>query len=411
MKKYLLLLLMLPLIALSSRAASLKPGIWHGAIVNDSGKEVPFLFDVKNVSGKTLIEIINGKEHLKVDEIAAGGDSVFIKMPFFDSEFRVLLKDEGKLQGYWIRHSVTGESKMPFHAEYGNAERFSKGTPSDRNISGTYKINYPGKEKYSVAEFNQTSDGRLTGSVLNVDGDYRFLEGRVKNDSLYLSTFDGSHCYLFTSKLKASGDSLSGGKFYMGKSGVRDWSAAKDAHAALPDAYSLTSMKTDSETLGFRFKDLQGKVMSGNDAYFKNKVVIIQFMGSWCPNCMDETAFLSSFYKTHKDKVAIVGLAYENSIDFERSRHLLQSFVKRFDVRYPVLVSGFTNKPEQVMVSMPALKNFFAFPTIVILDRNGKVRKIHTGFSGPGTGKYYKDFEEEFSSLIQQLSNEPLSKQ
>lgn len=402
---------MLPMIALSSRAASLKPGIWHGAILNDSGKEVPFLFNVKVESGKTLIEIINGKEHLKADEITAGGDSVFIKMPFFDSEFRVLLKRAGKLQGYWIRHSVSGESRMPFHAEFGNTERFSKGAPGIRNVSGTYKVSYPGKEKYSVAEFNQTSDGMVTGSVLNVDGDYRFLEGRVKNDSLYLSTFDGSHCFLFSAKLNAGNDSLTGGKFYMGKSGLRDWSAAKDAHAALPDAYSLTSMKTDSETLAFRFKDLQGKEISGNDAYFKNKVVIIQFMGSWCPNCMDETAFLSSFYQTHKDKVAIVALAYENSTDFQRSKHSLQSFVKRFDVKYPVLISGYTNKPEQVMVSMPAMKNFFAFPTTVILDRNGKVRKIHTGFSGPGTGKYFTDFEEEFNSLILQLSNEPLTKQ
>jgi hypothetical protein len=31
------------------------------------------------------------------------------------------------------------------------------------------------------------------------------------------------------------------------------------------------------------------------------------------------------------------------------------------------------------------------------------VRRIHTGFSGPGTGKYYDEFVEEFNLFVDKL--------
>jgi len=49
------------------------------------------------------------------------------------------------------------------------------------------------------------------------------------------------------------------------------------------------------------------------------------------------------------------------------------------------------------------LKSFVAFPTLIILDKKGKVRKIHTGFSGPGTGIHYADFKKEFEETIDNL--------
>jgi hypothetical protein len=43
------------------------------------------------------------------------------------------------------------------------------------------------------------------------------------------------------------------------------------------------------------------------------------------------------------------------------------------------------------------------FPTLIIIDKNGKVRNIHTGFSGPGTGIHYAEFKDEFEKLIDNL--------
>jgi hypothetical protein len=53
--------------------------------------------------------------------------------------------------------------------------------------------------------------------------------------------------------------------------------------------------------------------------------------------------------------------------------------------------------------SIPALDNFSAFPTTIIIKKDGTVDKIHTGFSGPATGKHYTEFTQEFEKEINKL--------
>jgi len=55
---------------------------------------------------------------------------------------------------------------------------------------------------------------------------------------------------------------------------------------------------------------------------------------------------------------------------------------------------------------LPALNGIAAFPTTLFIDRKGNVRKVHTGFSGPATGKFYDEFKKEFNRLIDQLVSE-----
>jgi thiol-disulfide isomerase/thioredoxin len=235
----------------------------------------------------------------------------------------------------------------------------------------------------AVGEFVQ-NNAEVTGTFLTPLGDYRFLEGIIDGDELLLSTFDGSHAFLFTATI--NGDKMTNGKFYSGFSSVDTWVANKDNQATLPSAYSLNSL---------------------TDETFKNKVVIIQMFGSWCPNCMDETAYLSKFYDKYHDKgLEIVGLAYERSKDFERSKKNIERLKNRFNIKYDLLITGFTNDKAAAANSLPMLNRVIAFPTMIIIDKKGDVRKIHTGFSGPGTGKHYIEFVNEFEKLINDLLNE-----
>ena len=71
-----------------SHRSSWKKGVWRGALQLNDSTELTFNFEVK----ESLLEIINGEERIVVDEIQfIGHDSVIIKMPVFDSEFRVQL--------------------------------------------------------------------------------------------------------------------------------------------------------------------------------------------------------------------------------------------------------------------------------------------------------------------------------
>jgi hypothetical protein len=49
------------------------------------------------------------------------------------------------------------------------------------------------------------------------------------------------------------------------------------------------------------------------------------------------------------------------------------------------------------------LNGIKAFPTLIIIGKGGDVRHIHTGFTGPGTGVYYQQFQQRFNELLNEL--------
>lgn len=398
-KKTAFLLAICVIAACTHPVTKLKNGNWRGILKMKTGAGLPFNFQVKDTAGRQRIAIINGAEHFLVTDIKTDGDSVFIKMPLFDSEFK-LKQVNGQLQGNWIKHLGQKDNVVAFTAIHGQTWRFfSTPLKPAADVSGRWLAVFTsdGIRDTTIGEFKQ-QDNKLTGTFLTTTGDYRYLEGSVNGDKLYLSCFDGGHAFLFTADVKDS-LTLSNGKF-----GTDTWEAVKNAKAKLPDAYALTALKPGYKKLDFHFKDMEGRKVSLSDGRFKNKVVIVQFMGSWCPNCMDETSYLVNYYKKfHNKGVEIVGLAYEHTTNFERSKNTLQQLKNRFNIPYPLLITGFTNDKAQTAKSLPMLANFVAFPTTAIIDKKGDVRKIHTGYSGPGTGEHYIAFINEFEKLTDDL--------
>jgi len=384
----------------------LEQGIWRATLKTSAGLEIPFNFEVTDSDNKKLLDVINGEERFRVDEISLESDSLIIQMPLFDSEIRAKIRN-GSLNGQWIKHFADSTEVMTIEAKKGDSSRFFKAnTKSEFVLSGRWSVTFndakTGKVVPAIGEFTQ-EDGRLFGTFLTNTGDYRFLEGTVSDDKLYLSCFDGSHAYLFTGKI-LNNNSIVDGYFYSGLNTVQTWTAKRDDKAILPDAYSITVLKDGVDKIDFSFPDLNGKNVSLSDSKFKNKIVLVQFFGSWCPNCMDETSYLVPFYKKYKDKgIEIVALAYERSTDFERSKKNVLRLRERFQVPYDMLITGYKNDKAEVAKSMPMLNSFIGFPTLMIIDKSGKVRKIHTGFSGPGTGVYYTDFKKEFEKIIDDL--------
>jgi len=392
---------------LHAPAPTFRNGQWRAELIRKDGNNIAFNFEVKDSAGKQVIYLRNAAERIFVDDITKQGDSLFIKFPFYESQLRARITPEGNLEGLWLRHLADTWLAVPFKAVPDESSRFPHKTPMKvRLIAGRYAAVFRSLKDNSdttfrVGEFKQIGD-KITGTFLDAGGDLRYLEGAVIGDSLKLSTFDGTHAYYFTAKI--DGNNLVGGYQFSGPTAVESWSAQKDAKAHLQDQFAMTKWKKDMP-LTFTFKDLSGNSVSLSDPRYKGKVVIIQIMGSWCPNCMDETRFLSGFYKEYHDKgVEIIALAYERSTDFERSQASVRTFQQRFDVQYEMLITGAAvGDPDRAKKTLPQLEAILNFPTTIFVGKSGQIEKIHTGFSGPGTGQHYEDQKQEFYTLVNDL--------
>jgi peroxiredoxin len=383
-------------------------GHWRAILERKDGNGIVFNFDVADSDGKKILYIRNATERLLVDDIVIKGDSVFITLPFFESRLRAAIINKNELHGVWLKRLTDKYQEIPFSAFHDQSFRFKvSGKPPAANISGRWAVSFTTPvqklEDSAVGEFVQKGN-YVSGTFLTPTGDDRFLEGVVDGDSLKLSCFDGGHAYLFTAKIKDN-NTISGGNYYAGPFSKQGWIANRDENAKLPDEFSLTKLRPGQSKLDFAFKDIDGNIVSLSDERFKHKVVLIQIMGSWCPNCMDETAFLSGFYRQYKNKgLEIIGLAYERSTNFERSQNSLRSFQKRFGVQYPLLITGISvNDTLRTEKTLPQLENIVGFPTTIFINRNGLVEKIHTGFNGPGTGEHYEEEKKAFYRIVDSM--------
>jgi peroxiredoxin len=250
-----------------------------------------------------------------------------------------------------------------------------------------------------VGLINQTGN-KLSATFLRVTGDSRYLEGIVEGNDFYLSGFIGSNpSYYkgqFTKEGKLTGEIISA-------RGSQPFSGTPNDNAALPDPYKLTLLKEGYTSLDFSFPDADGNRISLSDKKFDNKVVIIAITGTWCPNCIDEAAFLAPWYKENRKRgVEVIALHYERQTDSAFVRKVLTRFRNKFDIQYEQLIAGPADK-QFVASSLPALNTFLAFPTTIIVDRKRKVAQIHTGYTGPATGHYYEEFVKEFNATVDAL--------
>mgnify|MGYP003693500275 FL=1 len=73
------------------------------------------------------------------------------------------------------------------------------------------------------------------------------------------------------------------------------------------------------------------------------------------------------------------------------------------NIPYEILHAGVANI-DSASAALPQLSGIKSFPTLLFLDQNNVIYKIHTGFDGPATSQY-TTFVEDFKMTIQQLKN------
>lgn len=379
----------------------LNEGYWRAEIFMQE-QILPFNFEIIKDNGNYKGVLINSKEHIPLDEVEVVEDSVFIIMHIFDIELRAKINGN-TLNGFYIKNYLE-DYKIPFTATHDIITRFDN--PKSSNLfDGKWQTTFieeDGKTFQAVGIFKKQDD-LIMGTFLTETGDYRYLEGYTTNNKVSLFTFDGNHAFIFNAT--AQNDSLKG-EFLSGKSYRSTFTSYKDSEAKLPDANELTFLKEGYEFIEFSFPGLDGKQVNLKDKKYKNKVVLLQIFGTWCPNCMDETKFYADWYDKNKNKgVEIIGLAYEAKDNFEYAKARVEKMKHKYNVGYDYVIAGVFDK-ESAAKTLPMLNHVISFPTSIFIDKKGNVRRIHTGFSGPATGSHYVEFVEDFNDFMNELINE-----
>lgn len=382
----------------------LQQGIWRGSMEVQEGHRLPFNFSLqKNESGH-IMEVYNAQEVLTIDEITMVNDSIYIKMPVFEGYIAGTFTENG-IEGSFIKESL--DRAVPFFAVYGDSTRFYLNNKPNTNVTGIWETEFSkGTEDSYIAKgiFKQ-EDGKVTGTFRTTTGDYRYLDGVVDGDSLKLSTFDGAHVFMFLAKVS---DSTLNGTFYSGNHFKEPFEGIRNENYELPDADSLTYIKEGYDKLTFSFPDIDGNLVSIEDPQYQNKVRIVQIMGTWCPNCLDESKFLVQYVKDnpHPD-LEVLALAFEYAKTELLAWKGISRLKDRLGVSYPVLLAqvGTSNK-KTANDKLPMLNHILSYPTTIFIDKKGQVRKIHTGFNGPATGEKYEEFKIEFDAFVSALLNE-----
>lgn len=387
--------------AREKRIEILQEGNWRGAITMQ-GMELPFNFIVKKDSAYYSITLINGEEKIELNEVVVKNDSVFITLHIFDIDINAKINGN-KLEGIY-RKNYLENYELPFTATFNDKHTHQKNTRlKNQKFDGKWQVKFTepdGKTYPSIGIFN-TNEEKSKGTFLTPLGDYRYLEGFTNDNEMLLSTFDGNHAFIFKAEL--INDSTLTGDFWSGQSWHETWTASKNPKASLPSDLEATYLKEGYEKVDFSFPDLEENLVSPTDEKYKNKVVLLQIFGTWCPNCMDETKFYADWYSKNKDRgVEIIALAYEQKDDFEYAKSRVTKMKERYQADYDFVIAGTASK-KAASKSLPMINEIISFPTSIFIDRKGNVRRIHTGFSGPATGVYYEQFVEDFNDFMNQL--------
>ena len=380
-------------------------GDWRATLGVSEGQELPFNFTLsKDEAGNYLMKMYNAEEEVIVDEFTFSGDSINIRMPIF----------EGHISGTYTENEIKGdfieegkERTVPFTATFGKRDRFEIKQDAKVNISGIWEayFNVNTDNEYPAKGIFMQNGNKVKGTFRTKIGDYRYLDGVLSGDSLKLSAFDGSHVFLFLAQVT---DSTLDGKFYSGRHSVQEFLGARNEAFELPDSDSLTYLRDGYEKLDFSFPDETGKMVNLSDPIFKDKPVLVQIMGTWCTNCLDETRFYVDFLEKNPElDVQFVGLAFEYAKTEEKAFEGIKRLKEREDVPYPILLAQYgTSNKQMANEKLPMLNHILSYPTTIYIDKDGQVSKIHTGFNGPATGEKFEQFKQQFDETLQSLTGE-----
>lgn len=372
-------------------------GDYVGKLEVENNKYLPFNFSVTNDS--TLV-VQNSSEIVgfSIDYLK---DSIFIRSKVFEGYIKGILEDN-KINGVFVIESL--DRSVPF-TSYNSNKRFNIDFENNEKLTlNRWRFTFnPNMDNASISLgiFNPTGQNEISATFRTSTGDYGFMHGGYKDSKIVLSTFNGSRAYLLEAELNNNNDSIKG-IMYSGNHSKTIIEGVLDNVFELSNEYSLTSLQSKNQKFEFSFENTAGKLISIDDDIFDGKSMVIQLMGSWCSNCLDESKFYVDYMNKNKlIDIEFVALAFEYAKTKDGALNSILKLKNQIGIDYPILLAQYGSSDKgKALEKFPMLNNIISYPTTIFLDKNKDVIKIHTGFNGPATGEKYIEFINEFDNTI-----------
>lgn len=394
-------------------AIPLPSGVWR-AWLDSPGGDLPFRLEVQTDSDGMRAWICNGDERAPASLAVSSGTTVTFEWGDYDSVLRGEVRTGGTaLDGTWdMQVSATKRAQLGFHARYGVEAAAAPPMPmlgpgkplpslgSGGTLSGRYRVVFDGEDVPAVGILQESTTGDIDGTILTTLGDYRYLHGQRTGEEVVLACFDGGHAFLF--RAQREGEAGLRGKFWSGDRTAISWSAQRDDTAALPDPHQITRAK-QPRLPHLSFPDLLGDARTLTDPNVLGEGCVLLVFGSWCPNCHDATDTLVTLFRRYQARgLRVVGLACELTDDVDRNLRVLRTYAQRHEVEWPILTVGTADK-KKVGQALPFLDQVVAYPTVVFVDKGGRIRDVYTGFVGPAAPREHQELVMDWRARIEDL--------
>lgn len=360
-------------------------------------------FTVSITNGDEVIAVPNAVAIRLRDHLTA----IRLRFDPYEAELIVTPGEEpGMLSGVWIRKQDRYECEwLPFGAgpvmpraltlpelrelperwliefEPAAPKKPAEGETLASEVKGPPPIKSP-----DIGLFRIMPDGRARGTILTTTGDSRYLHGTFDGTTLELCSFSGSGVSLLRAEYTPEAGGVPAtlvGERWSGTSSHRRFIAVADPNARLPDDMSITKAIARPDLDVLRFIDERGNEVALSSLI--DGPAIIQIFGTWCGNSNDAAPLMHELWEAYTPRgVDVVALAFESAGEFAVDSTRIAMFRARHDVRYPILLAGTSDKKEAAG-RLPFLDRVHSFPSLIVVDADGVVRAIHTGYNGPAT--------------------------
>jgi peroxiredoxin len=386
------LLFLLPLLAYGENVS----GLWDATVITD-GVHVPFRMKLSQKGTSAQGTLYDGNIEYKSDAGKFEGNKLHLHWNITNADLDATLEGP-ELKGKY----VTRRSHTKLLTKEVIAKRAAPTMENAKAVSvaGRWTLKADDNDPKKVWSITIQQRGtEIAGAIERLDGDSGTLTGTIHDHTFVISHFSGIRPAVLSGEVMADGSLKLIFNETQAMTGLRA-DAAMASGVKPIDPTQFTKVKNPDEPFPFAFSDVEGKMVSNTDARFKNKVVLVNITGSWCPNCNDDAPVLDALYKKYKaEGLEVVGLSFESGdLDYDRDR--VKEFISRNHVTYPILIAGTV---DNIATQLPFVENFAGYPTTFFLNRSGRVALIHDGFSGPGTGAEYQRLKAEIEAEVKKL--------